>query len=64
MQERPLSGVNDQANETPITITFCPLCGSALAFERTVDEVITEFGVSGKLHNSDLVIYDRYEGNL
>lgn len=48
----------------PIAVTFCPLCGSALAFERKVDGVITEFGVSGKLHNSDLVMYDRYEGNL
>jgi len=56
--------VNDEANGTPIAITFCPLCGSALAFERTVDGVITEFGVSGKLHNSDLVMYDRHEGNL
>jgi len=56
--------VNDDANGTPIAITFCPLCGSALAFERKVDEIITEFGVSGKLHNSDLVMYDRYEGNL
>jgi cytochrome c biogenesis protein CcdA len=56
--------VNDEANGTPIAITFCPLCGSALAFERKVDGVITEFGVSGKLHNSDLVMYDRYEGNL
>ncbi len=56
--------VNDEVNGTPIAITFCPLCGSALAFERKVDGVITEFGVSGKLHNSDLVMYDRYEGNL
>jgi len=56
--------VNDEANDTPIAVTFCPLCGSALAFERKVDGVITEFGVSGKLHNSDLVMYDRYEGNL
>ncbi|MBI4130591.1 DUF3179 domain-containing protein [Candidatus Roizmanbacteria bacterium] len=56
--------VNDDANGTPIAVTFCPLCGSALAFERKVDGVITEFGVSGKLHNSDLVMYDRYEGNL
>lgn len=56
--------VNDDANSTPIAITFCPLCGSALAFERKIDGVITEFGVSGKLHNSDLVMYDRYEGNL
>lgn len=56
--------VNDDINGTPIAITFCPLCGSALAFERKVDGVITEFGVSGKLHNSDLVMYDKYEGNL
>lgn len=57
----PSSG---QTAGDPIAVTFCPLCGSALAFERKVDGVITEFGVSGKLHNSDLVMYDRYEGNL
>lgn len=56
--------VNDNIAGDPIATTFCPLCGSALAFERKVDGVITELGVSGKLHNSDLVIYDRYEGNL
>lgn len=56
--------VNDEANGVPITVTFCPLCGSALAFVRKVDGVITEFGVSGKLHNNDLIMYDRYEGNL
>ena len=56
--------VNDTIAGDPITITFCPLCGSAVAFERTVNNVITEFGVSGKLHNNDLIMYDRYEGNL
>ena len=56
--------INDEISGDPIAVTFCPLCGSALAFERKVDGVITEFGVSGKLHNSDLVMYDRYEGNL
>ncbi len=56
--------VNDEIAGDPIAVTFCPLCGSALAFERKVSGVITEFGVSGKLHNSDLVMYDRYEGNL
>ncbi len=56
--------VNDKIAGDPIVVTFCPLCGSALAFERKVNGVITEFGVSGKLHNSDLVMYDRYEGNL
>lgn len=56
--------VNDTIADDPIAITFCPLCGSALAFERKIDGVITQFGVSGKLHNSDLIMYDRYEGNL
>ncbi len=56
--------VNDTIAGDPIAITFCPLCGSSVAFERKVDRVTTELGVSGKLHNSDLVMYDRYEGNL
>ena len=56
--------VNDEIGGNEVAITFCPLCGSALAFERVVGGVITEFGVSGFLHNSDLVMYDRYEGNL
>jgi len=56
--------VNDTISGDPIAITFCPLCGSAVAFERKVNGIITEFGVSGKLHESDLVMYDRYEGNL
>jgi hypothetical protein len=50
--------------ETAIAVTFCPLCGSATAFERKVNGTITQFGVSGRLHNSDLVMYDRLEGNL
>jgi hypothetical protein len=56
--------VNDEISGEAIAVTFCPLCGSALAFKRQVSGVITEFGVSGKLHNSDLVMYDRYEGSL
>ncbi len=56
--------VNDQVGDEYFAMTFCPLCGSAVAFTREVNGVITEFGVSGKLHNSDLVMYDRFEGNL
>jgi len=56
--------VNDKIGDKAVIITFCPLCGSALAFERAVNGMITEFGVSGKLYKSDLVMYDRYEGNL
>lgn len=51
--------VNDNINGKPITVTFCPLCGSALAFDGTINGRAVEFGVSGKLYNSDLVMYDR-----
>ncbi len=51
--------VNDRFNQEPVAITFCPLCGSAVGFVRKVSGEAAEFGVSGKLHNSDLVMYDR-----
>ena len=56
--------VNDTIDRTPVLITFCPLCGSALAFHRTVDGQTVAFGVSGLLYNSDLIMYDRREGSL
>ncbi|RAP37266.1 hypothetical protein DID80_04145 [Candidatus Marinamargulisbacteria bacterium SCGC AAA071-K20] len=56
--------VNDEIDGIPVLISFCPLCGTAIAFERIVNETETRFGVSGKLHNSDLVMYDKLEGNL
>lgn len=56
--------VNDVVAGDPIAVTFCPLCGTAVAFIREVDGQTAEFGVSGFLHNSDLVMYDRIEGNL
>ncbi|MEF8817296.1 MAG: DUF3179 domain-containing protein [Salinibacter sp.] len=51
--------VNDRVAGTPVAVTFCPLCYSALVFERTLDGEAVEFGVSGLLRNSDLVMYDR-----
>lgn len=51
--------VNDTIAGDPIAITWCPLCGSAVGIHREVGGVITEFGVSGVLYNSDLVLYDR-----
>lgn len=51
--------VNDEFEGEPVATTFCPLCGSALAFKREVNGRVLEFGVSGFLHNSDLVMYDR-----
>jgi len=51
--------VNDRIAGTPVAVTFCPLCYSALVFERTLGGEPVEFGVSGMLRNSDLVMYDR-----
>lgn len=51
--------VNDQINDDPVLVTFCPLCYSALVFDRTVNSEILEFGVSGFLRHSDLVMFDR-----
>ena len=52
--------VNDDFNGEPLAVTFCPLCNSALVFLRPIiDGKILEFGVSGRLYKSDLVMYDR-----
>lgn len=51
--------VNDTIAGDPIAVTWCPLCGSAVGIHREVGGEITEFGVSGVLYNSDLVLYDR-----
>jgi hypothetical protein len=51
--------VNDEISGDPILITYCPLCGSGIAYERVIDGEPVEFGTSGKLYNSNLVMYDR-----
>lgn len=51
--------VNDIVGQTPVAVTFCPLCYSAIAFDRRLDGRIHTFGVSGMLRNSDMVMYDR-----
>ncbi len=51
--------VNDEVGGVPVAVTFCPLCNSAIAFDRLFDGVELEFGVSGNLRNSDLIMYDR-----
>lgn len=51
--------VNDVVNRKPVLITYCPLCYAAIAYERMIDGQAVQFGVSGKLYNSDLVMYDR-----
>lgn len=51
--------VNDIAGGTPVAVTYCPLCNASLVFERTVEDRVLDFGTTGKLRNSDLVMYDR-----
>ena len=51
--------VNDEVGGDPVSVTFCPLCNSAIVFDRRLDGVVYDFGTSGKLRNSDLVMYDR-----
>jgi len=50
---------NDALGGVPIAVTFCPLCNSALVFDRRVKDQVLDFGTTGKLRNSDLVMYDR-----
>lgn len=51
--------VNDEIGGVPVAVTFCPLCNSGITFDRRVDGRTLSFGVSGKLRNSDMVMYDR-----
>ena len=56
--------VNDVVGNVPVAITYCPLCNSAVTYERTVQGEITTFGTSGLLFNSALVMYDRLTESL
>lgn len=56
--------VNDVVAGKAVAVTYCPLCNSAVAFDREVDGRILEFGTSGKLYKSALVMYDRKTDSL
>ncbi len=51
--------VNDRVEELPIAVTFCPLCNASIVFDRRVDDTVLDFGVTGNLRHSDLIMYDR-----
>ena len=51
--------VNDEVGGTPATVTFCPLCNTTIVFDRRLDGRLLDFGTTGNLRNSDLVMYDR-----
>jgi len=51
--------VNDATGNRPIAVTWCPLCGSAVVYDAVIDGRALTFGISGKLADDDLVMYDR-----
>jgi len=51
--------VNDTVGGLPVAVTYCPLCNAAIVFDRRVEGRPLEFGTTGNLRNSDLVMYDR-----
>lgn len=56
--------VNDTVAGIPVTISYCPLCNSALAYDRRLGDRILDFGTSGRLYNSSMVMYDRQTETL
>jgi hypothetical protein len=56
--------VNDTVGGVPISVTYCPLCNSAVTYRRVLDGVETTFGTSGRLFASALVMYDRATESL
>ena len=51
--------VNDDVGGIPVSVTYCPLCNTAIVFDRRVNGALLDFGTSGNLRNSDLVMWDR-----
>jgi hypothetical protein len=50
---------NDEIDGVPVSVTFCPLCNTVIAFDRRLDEKVLDFGTTGRLRFSNLVMYDR-----
>lgn len=56
--------VNDTIEGVHVAITYCPLCGTAMVFDRRIDGKVRNFGVSGLLYQSDVLMYDRESESL
>ena len=56
--------VNDTVGGVPVTVSYCPLCNSAVAYDRRLGDLVLDFGTSGLLYNSALVMYDRQTETL
>lgn len=51
--------VNDEIGDKAVSVTFCPLCNASIVFDRDLDDVRYDFGTTGRLRLSDMVMYDR-----
>jgi thiol-disulfide isomerase/thioredoxin len=51
--------VNDKLGDQEITVTYCPLCNTAIAFDRNFEGMLLDFGTTGRLRFSNLIMYDR-----
>ncbi len=56
--------VNDRLDGRPVVVTYCPLCGTGIAFDATIGNATYTFGVSGLLYQSDLLMYDHQTESL
>ncbi len=56
--------VNDSLGGQPILVSYCPLCGTGIVFERRMGQTVRRFGVSGLLFRSDLLLYDQETESL
>jgi hypothetical protein len=56
--------VNDSIDDLFFSVTYCPLCGTGMVFNREIEGEVTTFGVSGLLYQSDVLLYDRASESL
>jgi hypothetical protein len=56
--------VNDTVAGVPVAVTYCPLCNTAVVYDRRLEDRVLDFGTSGKLYQSALVMYDRQTESL
>lgn len=56
--------VNDRIGKDAVVVSFCPLCGTGMVFKASVKGIDRQFGVSGLLYNSDMLLYDRDSESL
>ncbi|MGH9119572.1 MAG: DUF3179 domain-containing protein, partial [Acidimicrobiales bacterium] len=56
--------VNDTVAGVPVAVTYCPLCNTAVVYDRRLGDRVLDFGTSGKLYQSALVMYDRQTESL